>query len=114
MTGTQSLSFMQLQAIQYEVHRLEIIARRLRRWVELKDGSGQYVGAVVTVVIHQADKAYVDRPLANPPGRKYENVPSFTRGADKKIQLHRCYADSETFWLTRDGDIIRRPVPVTS
>jgi len=100
MTGTQSLSIAQLRAVTAEIERMNG-ALDPDRWVEV-ESKGERVrltsGEVVTVVVHQADRAWVH-------GR-YVNVPERTQGADKRVQLHRVYADSRTIWLDRDGKIL--------
>lgn len=103
MTGTQSLSFMQLQTIGEEVDRLEIAARRSTRWVEV-DGKRIHVGQPVSIVIGQADRA--SRSLGAGRGFEHFNVPEASAGADKKVQIHRCYSNSYTFWIDRDGRIV--------
>jgi len=85
MTGTQSLSFAQLHAIMDEVNRIEIAARRGIRYRMVND-QRVYRGQPVTIVVSQAE------PFIK---------------ADKRVDIHRADAESETLWIERDGKINR-------
>lgn len=84
MTGTQSLSVEQVRTISREVERIEQDARNR---CDIRDTGEQglvFTGQPVTVVIHQTE------------GHARRNV-------DKRVQVHRAFADSIHFWLDRAG-----------